>query len=154
MYSSIMVPLDGSELAECVIPHVQAVASGGNVSNVTFVHVIEPLHLYGGLESRFSPEEKKRLEEDSVSIAREYLGKLTKQLEDKGIAVKSEVLYGKVIDQLADYADANRVDLIIIATHGRSGISQLAFGSVADRIIRSTKVPVLLVRAPGCTQGA
>lgn len=154
MYFNIMVPLDGSELAECVIPHVQTIASGCNVSNVTFVHVIEPLHLHGGLESSFSPEERKRLEEDSVSISREHLGKLTKQLEDKGIAVKSEVLYGKVIDQLADYADANGVDLIIMATHGRSGISQWAFGSVADRIIRSAKVPVLLVRAHGCTQGA
>ena len=99
---------------------MQAIASGCNVSNITFVRVIEPLHLHGGLESCFSPAERKRPEEDSLNIAREYLGKLTKQLEDNGIAVKSEVLYGKVIDRLAEYADANGVDLIIMATHGRS----------------------------------
>lgn len=55
MYQHIMVPLDGSELAECVLPHVEAIAQGRDKCKVTLVRVVLPFHLYGGVESRFSP---------------------------------------------------------------------------------------------------
>ena len=150
MYQHIMVPLDGSELAECVLPHVEMVAKGGNAKKVTLVRVIEPLHLYGGVESGFSLEERGRLEEDSLNIARGYLDQIAKRLGQKGVTAEAVVLRGKVADELAEYANKNEVDLIIISTHGRSGISRLVWGSVADRIIRSVCAPVLIVRAPGC----
>lgn len=150
MYKSIMVPLDGSELAECVLPHVEAIASGCNVEKVTLVQVVKPLHLYGGLESRLDIKERERLESDSVDVARNYLEQLVKRLKDSGIQAQSEVLFGKVIDKLAEYADKNKVDLVIIATHGLSGISRLVWGSEADHILRSLRMPVLMVRAPGC----
>ena len=150
MYQHIMVPLDGSELAECVIPHAESLALGRSVSRVTLVRVVTPLHLHGGVESRFSPEERKQLEEDSTNVAREYLDKLVEKLKEKGVAAESEVLYGgHVVDEVVDYAKKNEVDLIIIATHGRSGVSRLFLGSVADRILRAAPVPVLMVRAPG-----
>ena len=150
MYQHIMVPLDGSELAECVLAHVVTIATGCDVTKVTLVRVVTPLHLYGGVESRFSPEERKHLEEDSVNVAREYLDKLVEKLKEKGVAAESEVLYGgHVVDEVVDYAKKNEVDLIIIATHGRSGVSRLFLGSVADRILRAAPVPVLMVRAPG-----
>ena len=91
MYQHIMVPLDGSELAECVLAHVESLALGCSVSRVTLVRVVTPLHLHGGVESRFSPEERKHLEEDSVNVAREYLDKLVKELKEKGAI--SDVLY-------------------------------------------------------------
>ena len=150
MYQHIMVPLDGSELAECVLAHVVTIATGCDVTKVTLVRVVTPLHLHGGVESRFSPEERKHLEEDSANIAREYLDKLVKQLRDKGIAAESEVLYGgHVVDELVNYVEKNEVDLIVIATHGRSGVSRWFLGSVADRTLRAAPVPVLMVRAPG-----
>ncbi len=57
---------------------------------------------------------------------------------------------GGVAEGIADYATKNDADLIIMATHGRSGISRWVLGSVADRVLRSSCVPVLMVRAPGC----
>ena len=151
MYQHIMVPLDGSELAECVLSHVETIATGCAVTKVTLVRVVSPLHLHGGVESRFSPEERKHLEEDSINVAREYLDKLVKKLKEKGIAAESEVLYGgHVVDELVNYADKNEVDLIVIATHGRSGVSRWVWGSVTDRILRTAPMPVLIVRAPGC----
>jgi nucleotide-binding universal stress UspA family protein len=54
---------------------------------------------------------------------------------------------------IADYAEKHGLDLIMIATHGRSGISRWVYGSVADRVLCSACVPVLMVRAPGCTPG-
>ena len=148
MYQHIMVPLDGSELAECVLPHVEAIAGGCKVSKVTLVRVVAPLHLYGGVEFSISPEERQRLEVDSMDIARNYLDEMVKRLRDNGIVAQSEVLFGNVIDELVEYADKNKVDLIVIATHGRSGVGRWVWGSDADRILRSAHVPVLMVRVP------
>jgi nucleotide-binding universal stress UspA family protein len=64
-----------------------------------------------------------------------------------------EVLEGKVAETLADWVEKNNVDLIIIASHGRSGISRWMMGSVADRILHSVCAPVLMIRAPGCIPG-
>jgi len=148
-----MAPLDGSELAECVLPHVEAIASGCNVTMVTLVMVIPPLHMYGGAETRISPEERKHLEEDSVEVSTAYLEEKAQLLKDKGVLVEVKVLLGNVLDQLVEYINQNGVDLIIIATHGRSGVSRLFLGSVADRLLRQAPVPVLMVRAPGSEHG-
>ncbi len=153
MYQHIMAPLDGSELAECVLPHVETLAHGCNVKKVTLVRVIEPLHMYGGTESRFSPEDRQQLEEDAVKIAKDYLDQIVKRLADSGIKARSEILYGHVAEKLIDYATENEVDIIVIATHGRSGISRWVWGSVTDRLLRASCVPVLMVRAPGCASG-
>ncbi len=151
MYKNILVPLDGSELAEQVLPHVRTIATGCSVGKVTLVRVVPPLHLYGGVESRFSPEEKQEIENESIRVAREYLAGVTGQLTGGEITVEAAVLSGDVVEQLIDYASRNEVDLIVIATHGRSGVSRWAWGSVADRILRSAKVPVLMVRAQATT---
>ena len=144
-----MVPLDGSELAECVLSHVEAVAVGCKVDKVTLVRVVVPLHLYGGAESGFSHEERQRVETDSMGIARNYLDQMVKRLTDIGLPAQSEVLYGNIIDSLANYADRNEVDLIIMSTHGRSGVSRWVWGNTADRMLRSSTAPVLMVRALG-----
>lgn len=85
MYHHIMVPLDGSDLGESVLSHVQAVARGCNVSKVTLVRVVEPLHSDAGVESRLSPEDRSRFEDKRMDIARNYLDQLLKQLKDNGI---------------------------------------------------------------------
>ena len=72
--------------------------------------------------------------------------------KEKGVAAESEVLFGEhVVDRLIEYVEKNEVDLVVIATHGRSGVSRWFVGSVADRILRAAPVPVLMVRAPGST---
>lgn len=151
MYKKIMVPLDGSKLAECVIPHVHTLAQGSEVKEIILVRVVEPFYPRGD----FVLEESqiKKLEEGHKAAAAEYLQKLAKDLKFNGIKVSYEVLFGSVAESLAEFAEKNQIDLIVIATHGRSGVSRWVWGSVADRILRSSCVPVLMVRAPGCLPG-
>ena len=63
--------------------------------------------------------------------------------------MQTVVVVGKVADTLVDCTEANNNDLILIATHGRSGVSRWVRGSIADRILRAASIPVLMVRAPG-----
>ncbi len=153
MYKKILVPLDGSELAECVLPHVASIAKGCGAQDVILLRVVEPLQLYRGTEYSISPEERQRLETRDMESARDYLERVGAQTTYDGVNVQSEVIFGKVAETIADYAGKNGVDLITIATHGRSGVSRWVWGSVADRILRSACVPVLMVRAPGCVPG-
>ncbi len=149
MYQHVMVPLDGSELAECVLPHVEAIGTGCNVARVSLVRVVPPLKLHGGVESSLSPEVRQQLEDDSKEIARQYLEEKARELRDKGVATETAVLFGQVVHELIEFATAHEVDLIITATHGRSGVSRWFLGSIADRTLRASPVPVLMVRAPG-----
>jgi len=153
MYKHIMVPLDGSKLAECVLPHVESIAMTCEAGKLSFVRVVTPLRLYEGDESRIPAAERQRLEADSMEVAKKYLDQLMKQTKYDNVTAQSVVLFGNINEQLIDFADKNEVDLIIIATHGRSGPSRWVWGSVADRILRSACVPVLMVRAPGCVVG-
>ena len=79
----------------------------------------------------------------------EYLKRIADGINIPGANFSCEVLEGKPADMLADYATQNEVDLILIASHGRSGVSRWVLGSVADRIVRNSCVPVMMVRAPG-----
>ena len=156
MYQKILVPLDGSELAECVLPHAESIARGCGVKSVTFVRVAEPVHppISGDEGYSFSADDYKRMESEARAAAERYLSQLVSQIKYDGISIKSEVLAGGgAADMIADYATEKEVDLIIIATHGRSGIGRWVWGSVADRVLRSACVPVLMVRAPGCVPG-
>ena len=71
-----------------------------------------------------------------------------KRLEKNGGQIRADVIVGRVADSLADYADKSGFDLILIATHGRSGVSRWVWGSVADRILHAATIPILMVRAP------
>ena len=154
MYTKILVPLDGSELAECVLPQVEAITTGCQVSTVEFVRVAEPIEILDG-ESRLALNEEqwRQFEKNRITDAEQYLAQLVQRLDFKGAQLETKVLIGKAADTLADYADKNDFDLIVIATHGRSGISRWVWGRVAERILRSACVPVLMVRAPGCVIG-
>ena len=153
MYQHIMVPLDGSELAECVLPHVRTIAIGCDVVEVTLVRVVESLHMRYGMEVRIPPEERQRIETVSMDKAKAYLEQIEKSLKETGIAARSDVLHGGVVEKLIDYVNVNDVDLTVVSTHGRSGLSRWVLGSVADPLLRSACVPVLMVRAPGCVTG-
>jgi len=151
MYRKVLVPLDGSELAECVLPHVEALAKGGVVKEIVLVRAVEPFHLRGG-EAHFTEEQRDKIDSVARSDAKDYLDRVAGRAK-LGVTVHTEVLYGKVADSLVDYARNRNIDLIIIATHGRSGISRMVRGSIADHILSSACVPVLMVRAPGCVPG-
>ena len=155
MYKKIMVPLDGSKLAECVFPHLETIIKGCESPEVIVVQAVEPLSVpYGREVLQFtSLEQVKAFETHQKVEAEKYLKEIVARLEKTGVNVKADVIYGKAGESLSDYATKNDVDLVIIATHGRSGISRWVWGSVADRLVRSVCVPVLMVRAPGSVPG-
>jgi nucleotide-binding universal stress UspA family protein len=153
MYQKIMVPLDGSKLAECVFPHVAALAEGSKVNSIALVRVVEPFYQAATSDYYLSPDEIAKANEEMRTAAENYLSQLAQNMKFDGAIVRTELLTGRVADVLADYATRNGMDLIVIATHGRSGVSRWVWGSVADRILRSACVPVLMVRAPGCVPG-
>lgn len=153
MYKKIMVPLDGSELAECVLPHVEGFVTDCQVGTIVFVRVVEPtnytqtsidMHSQDYAEIKRSME---TLDEVSRTAANRYLKEVVDRLRQGEMEYKTTVLVGKAAEQLVDYADANEIDLILIATHGRSGIGRWVRGSIADRVLRAARAPVLMVRA-------
>ena len=152
MYQKILVPLDGSELAECVFPHVETIAKGCGVKEVVFVRVVEPFHLPSG-HAYLSQEQIKEIDTDNEVAAKDYLNQVVSQVKLDGVKVQTQVITGKAADSLADYATNNGFDLVVIATHGRGGVSRWVWGSVADRVLRSACVPLLMIRAPGCVPG-
>ncbi len=150
MYGKVMVPLDGSKLAECVLPHVRGLAQGNKVKSILFVRVVEPIHQSMGGEFILSEDETKRLTAAHRKNAEEYLQKIAKRFQMRGVKVEWKVLLGRIAETLSDYATTKKMNLIVIATHGRSGVSRWVWGSVANRFLQSTCVPTLMIRPPEC----
>jgi nucleotide-binding universal stress UspA family protein len=144
MYQKMLVPLDGSELAECVLPHVKAIAAGCGIGQVVLLKVVEP---------PLAEINDEVIRKAGVKAAEDYLAKIQTKLNKEGLAVETKVLTGLPAETIIDFAQRNKVDLVALATHGRSGISRWIFGSVADRLVRSSSAPVLLIRPKGCESG-
>jgi nucleotide-binding universal stress UspA family protein len=156
MYRKIMVPLDGSELAECVLPHVETIARGCSVVDIILLRVCDAPSILADYPEGKGRSWEKHVERMTTNAEQQcniYLGNVEKQLQDQGFNVKIESRLGKPAEEIVDFANKNEVDLIIMASHGRSGVSRWAYGSVADKVLRSTCVPVLLVKVPGCVVG-
>ncbi len=154
MYNKIMVPLDGSDLAECVMPHVEAIISGFKSKEVVLVRVLNPVRLPVSVPAQgnfgFTEKDRHQLLANRKKAAKEYLEKMAGSLDIPGTVFSVAVLEGNPANMLADYATEHEVDLIVIASHGRSGVSRWVMGSVAERIVRTSCIPVMMVRAPGC----
>ena len=153
MYKKIMIPLDGSNLAECVLAHVETIARAKGVETVVFVSVFEPLEatsLRGHAEYSLGEDKIKQVDARGKKFIESYLDNLVSELDYGNVKIQKEVLVGNAAEQLIEYARKNNIDLIIMATHGRSGVSRWVMGSVADRLLRALSVPVLMVRPPGC----
>jgi nucleotide-binding universal stress UspA family protein len=154
MYKKIVVPLDGSKLAECVLPHVETLAKGCHVESILFVRVVEPIReIVAEDYASLSSKEMELIHSEMSSEAEGYLQQLVRKIKYNDVKIEGKVLFGKAAETLSEYAAQTGANLIVIATHGRSGVSRWVWGSVADRILRSSCVPVLMVRAPGCVPG-
>jgi len=148
---TMLVPLDGSELAELVIPHVEALAKqlGPKLVDVVLLRVCElPV-----VSSDYPPTADLTWEEHQAremarptTVCEEYLAGVQEQLEGVGLRARSVVLKGKPADEITDYANKNLVNLIVMSTHGRSGIGRWAYGNVADRVLLGVSSPIFLVR--------
>ena len=152
MYKKMMVPLDGSELAECVLPHVEAFITGFRIAEIVFVRVLEPMTISTSAGPHMLDDLKER-ESAREASAREYLNQVVERIKHDGTKMQTVILNGRVAERLSDYSGKNDIDIILIATHGRSGVTRWVRGSVADKILRSANLPVLMVRAPGTKGG-
>src|SRR4030042_323757 len=143
MYKKIMVPLDGSKLAECVFPHLEIVIRGCESPQVLFVQAVEPIAIPYGKEAAklTSVEELTAFETHNKSDAEKYLKGIVDHFRQTGTNAKAEVIFGKASEVLKDFAMKNGIDLVIIASHGRSGISRLVWGSVAESLLSSLCIP-------------
>ena len=176
MYSKILVPLDGSEMAECSLEHVKENAVGCHIPEVILIAVAEPVSegipgFWGavaaaqtqmegqkkGATTAAIDYEKMRAEQLSAASEKKqseqasgYIAGVARRLIKEGLNVTTCVVPGKAADAIIDYAAKNGVDIIVMATHGKSGEARWDFGKVADRVIRTSSVPVLLVSPKGC----
>jgi nucleotide-binding universal stress UspA family protein len=150
MYSKILVPLDSSELAECGLEYVKRTASPGGVTEVILLRVVEPIFSYDASAWAQAGYTVTEVQNKNKVRAKEYLSQIAARLTSEGITTRIEVVEGRAAEAIMDYAEKNNVDLIIMSTHGRSGISRWAFGSVADRVLRHSVVPVLSVVPADC----
>jgi nucleotide-binding universal stress UspA family protein len=145
MYKKILVPLDGSELAECSLEHVNAIASGCNVSKVILIRVLEPISGVSELAARMPDEWLKNVEKEHKASIKAYLTRVATKLKRDNINVQTVVVEGNAADSILEYTIKNDIDLIVMSTHGRSGLARWAFGSVADRVVLYSHIPVLII---------
>ena len=138
MYEKILVPLDGSELAQLALPYAEELAAAFG-SEIRLLYVSDVARDAGRRMHRMY------LEKMSDGVKRAAMKHGTKA----EVSVSGVIQSGRPADEIIEYADREDIGLIIMATHGRSGISRWAMGSVADKVVRGTSRPVALIRAKG-----
>jgi nucleotide-binding universal stress UspA family protein len=139
----IMLPLDGSEFARKAVPLAASLASAAQAELIVFSVVAPPLleapdnlAKYGGLDAAVA-QVRGRLHDE--------LGAYAKQLQESGVVVSPIATTGLVADTIVDEAAHYGVDLIVMATHGATGLRRWTLGSTADKVLHATTTPLLLI---------
>ncbi|HZS92289.1 MAG TPA: universal stress protein [Chloroflexota bacterium] len=150
MFQRIMVPLDGSELAERALPLAGQMAKAMGAT-IYLVRAVEApaMWLAAPAAVYVPPTVYDDLLKNETEEAVSYLNRVREQLESSGLHVRADQCEGNPAVALLDYESAVNADLVVMCSHGRSGLSRFALGSVADRLVRHGTVPVLLVRPFG-----
>jgi nucleotide-binding universal stress UspA family protein len=140
MYERVLVPLDGSVVAEAIIPFILQIA-GPLDFEVVLLRALPPVPS----EVVREPALAEKLESQHAD-AEEYLAGVKAELLAKGLRARTVLRHGDPVTEIAAGAAAERADLIAMTTHGRSGLRRVLFGSVAEGVLRQTAIPVLLMR--------
>lgn len=142
--SRVIVPLDGSELAESVLPYAATLSRGMDMS-VTLVQVLPSDDFYtdGYTVIEVQPGAGDQLRAD----ARRYMEGIARQMRDEGLSVAVQTVQGKPSSEIAEMARSTDHSMIALATHGRSGVRRLLMGSVTEAVVRESGDPVLVVRS-------
>ena len=135
MYKSVLIPLDGSELAETILSELEHIAT----NTYTRLVLIRACPVHTAAE-RYTTEANSRI----VQAAETYLENMKAELNARGFTVEVHVCYGDPAFEILDLADRADVNLIAMSTHGRSGFGRWLLGSVAEKVVRHSKKPVLL----------
>lgn len=159
MYNKILVPLDGSKFSECSLEHVKQIAVGCHVSQVILLAAVEPARnriVWPSNETQ-AQESATQIVDDQRELHRKaesYVFGIAEILKKEGIAAQSiaidEMENEQAAEVILNYAQNNNIDLIAMSTHGRSGVSRWAIGSVAEKIVRYSPVPVMTITPREC----
>ncbi len=145
-YKTILVPLDGSDFAEQALGLARLIADHYQATMI-LVSVVPPLDDVALAEGGVVPLWTVNNQQTARTYAAEYLSSTANELVESGLQVRTRWIDGDPAETITAIADEEHVDLIVMSTHGRSGISRLWLGSVATRVIRRADQPILLVRA-------
>lgn len=145
MYNNILVPMDGSQRAEAILPHVENLARRFQ-AKVIFLIVEEPPLLLGYDEvidmSRYQKDRDQKKKQTEA-----YLASLQKAFQQKGVRAKALYGHGPVVNAIIDTAQRENAELIAMASHGRSGLSRTFYGSIAAGVLQRIDRPLLLIRS-------
>lgn len=142
MYERVLVPLDGSRLAEGILPFILQIAGPLDLE-VVLVHVVRPIgpQAIEGTRHFTVDDVAARLKE-----AREYLAPVAANLRARGVRITTAARHGEPVAEIVAAARETEAGLIAMTTHGRSGFGRLLFGSVAEAVLRQAQIPVLMMR--------
>jgi nucleotide-binding universal stress UspA family protein len=141
MLNPILVPLDGSQLAECVIPHAAAIARSFD-AEIALLRIVEKSQ-----GSSTTPLYNLLNWQINKTKAGVYLEKLMEQFQASGLRARTVVLEGLVAESITEYAQTQGMKLIIMSSHGRNGLTQLGISSITHKVILSAQTSLLIVRA-------
>jgi nucleotide-binding universal stress UspA family protein len=141
MYKKILVPLDGSPLAEAVLPHAEALAKAENAEIVILRVPVMPAGEFIALD----PVVASAIREEIREEASKYVNDRVNSLKKDAIKVAGLTKEGPVPDTILEVAEETHADMIAMSTHGRTGIKRWLMGSVADKIVHHTHIPVMLI---------
>jgi nucleotide-binding universal stress UspA family protein len=151
MFERILVPLDGSKVGEAALPVIEELISKLSPEikvEVTLFRAVPPTHWIAagemGAPVLYTEGELQTIKQEVTG----YLDKAGEGLRSKGVTVKTMAAAGNPAVEILKATDEIGADLVAMSTHGRAGLSRLAFGSVTDKILRQANVPVITVRAP------
>ena len=181
-YNKVIVPLDGSKLAESVLPHVEKIAKGCAIPQVILVTVTEPVRVktpkgerlerlptwhsspvlfYGSVTSYWGGSQgvpggvvPASITDLPVTIGKmaktgyNYLAKIAGDLEKKGVQVTVAVLIGNIAEEITHFAQEEKADLIVMASRGKTSLRRWDVGNAAEKVFRTTDIPILLVKPP------
>lgn len=155
MYKKILVPLDGSELAECALNQVNTLFQNGPVGEVVLLNAVNIelpwRELSMGNPAHLAAFDYNAFKKTFIDKSKKYLAKVKSRLSSEGLTVKTETIESNgVSSTITDYAKKNGVDLIVIATHGYTGMKMMMLGSTALKVLHESNVPVLLIRPEAC----
>lgn len=147
MINHVLIPLDGSQLAEKTLDAAkQVLKPQGRITLVSAVqHPQPPLYPYPAADIVREIQEDIEHMEHASPETREYLERIAKNLTLNGYSVEIEVVGGEPSEVIVERAETLRVDMIVMSTHGRSGLDRLLFGSVTNRVLGAAYCPVLVV---------
>ena len=143
MYKTILAPLDGSKRAEAILPHLVEIAQRYH-ARVVFLQVIEPPPIAAGAEAT---DLTAKAIEALKNQAEEYLAGLRGEFREQGIEIRKVVVSSPIVEAIINTAERENVDLIALASHGRTGLSRVFYGSVAAGVLHRVDRPLLLIRS-------